>query len=290
MFAPVRPIRGRWPASLERRAARFFWADPSVLHTGAASPDEFRAAMSAIHVGETIKITGSNRQPLSDALLIDNVDLTDARIVDIGASDGSTSVDLIRKIGRFNAYVIADLYFNIFAVRVGRRICFYDQNGQWILVVGPRAIAWPSLSKKVSLLYSRVARAGARKDRDPVLLLNPATQDIMAKDERISYQTHDVFDVWHGPTPDVIKVANLLRRLYFSDDQIAKALHSILASLDQGGYLLMVDNPRIEGIAERGGLYRRRGDGFEAVSLTPNPPEIDDLIMAARLDEKLCSS
>ena len=64
-----------------------------------------------MHVGGTIKITGGNRHPVADQMLIDNVDLSDATIVDIGASDGSTSVDLIGKLPALKRYVIADLHF-----------------------------------------------------------------------------------------------------------------------------------------------------------------------------------
>ena len=65
-----------------------------------------------MHVGGTIKITGGNRHPVADQMLIDNVDLSDATIVDIGAADGSTSLDLIGKLAAFQRYVIADLHFS----------------------------------------------------------------------------------------------------------------------------------------------------------------------------------
>lgn len=45
--------------------------------------------MNAFQVGGTVKITAENRHPGADALLIQNVDLAHAVIVDIGASDGS---------------------------------------------------------------------------------------------------------------------------------------------------------------------------------------------------------
>jgi hypothetical protein len=63
MRAPVRPLSGRWPAGPERRLARFFWQDPSVVASQGASPDAFRTAMSAFYVGDTIKITGRLRRP-----------------------------------------------------------------------------------------------------------------------------------------------------------------------------------------------------------------------------------
>jgi len=220
-------------------------------------------------------------------MLVENVELANARIVDIGASDGSTSVDLISKVINFKAYIIADLFFDVTAVAVGKRIAFFDNDDQWILVVGPKCLAWPSLSWAVSKLYARTQRAArASRTRQQVLLLNPTARSLIESDDRVSYRVHDVFKQWEGERPDVVKVANLLRRLYFSDSKISEALLAILGSLEDGGYLLIVDNPRISGIAERAGLYRRDNGRFVAVKLTPDTPEIDDLVTSVRLSRE----
>lgn len=123
--------------------------------------------MNAIHVGGTFKITGANRHPVADHLLMDNVDLTDATIVHIGASDGSTSVDLIHKLSGFAEYAIADLYLSVQARRRGRRVFFYANSGTCILVAGPRFLAWPGMSPRfgVSTLRSFGRPAGRRVPR-----------------------------------------------------------------------------------------------------------------------------
>ena len=283
MHAPIRPIRGRWPALLERRAARFFWIDPAVVLDPDADPEIFRTAMNAMHVGGTIKITGTNRHPRSDALLVDNVDLADKHIVDIGASDGSTSLDLIRRLPDFGHYTIADLYLHIGHRRVGGRHIFYDPSGSPILVAGRRAVAWPSLSRRVARLYRPILRQAERHGPvERVLLLNPAVQRIVRDDPRVDYHEHDVFTPWEAAAPDAIKIANLLRRLYFSDPQISAALQAVLDALPEQGHFLIVDNPRIAGIPERGGLYRREGGRFVPVAQTTDPPEIADLIETTR--------
>jgi hypothetical protein len=116
-----------------------------------------------------------------------------------------------------------------------------------------------------------------------VLLLGPEARQLMRRDARVSTRVHDVFEPWPSPAPSVIKVANLLRRLYFSDDDIRRALTALLESLDEGGHLLVVDNPRIAGIAVRAGLYRREGGRFVQVARTPDEPEIADLLATASL-------
>ena len=292
MRLPIRPLSGRWPAPLQKAFTRFFWRDPSVILDPDVSAEDFRRAMSAIHVGETIKITEGDRHPAADALIIDNIDLTDAVIVDIGASDGSTSVDLIGKLPTFGEYIIADLYFHLTARRSGGRTFLFDQAGECILVVGPRAVAWPSLSGLVRWLYSRRIARSVRPDVpvEQVLLLNPDARALMASDPRVTFRQHDVFTRWGEPRPTLIKVANLLRQLYFSDDMLRAGVASVLDSLDEGGYFLIVDNSRIKDMPPRAGLYRRTGDRFAVVEETPNRPEIGDLIESVRLPSAVARS
>ncbi len=159
---------------------------------------------------------------------------------------------------------------------------FFDPAGHPVLVVGNRLLAWPEMSPLVAKFYSRtIRRAAASEDRATIPLLNPTVRRLMRADPRIRARTHDVFTVWPEPV-HVVKVANLLRRLYFSDDRLLEGLGSIHASLVDGGHLLLVDNPRIAGIAERGGLYRKEGAGFVTVAQTSHVPEIADLV--ARVD------
>lgn len=247
------------------------------------SAEDFRDAMSIIHVGETIKITGANRHGAADALLLDNVDLSVASIVDLGASDGSTSAELLAKLPGFGSYVIADLYLTLRAVELGRFVLFFDRDDTCVLVAGRRLLAWPSLTRTVRLLSSPlIARARRRPGRE-VQLLGPDAGRWLRTDPRVSARAHDVFERWPAPAPDVIKVANVLRRLYFTDEQILRALQSLLDSLDDGGHLLILDNPRVAGIDLRAGLYRRTDGRFRLVAQTPEAPEIADLLRAPEL-------
>lgn len=281
MRVPIRPLHGRWPAWLERRFARFFWSDPGVVLDKEATPEAFTKAMSAFLVGGTYKITGAARHPNVDSLLIDHVDLADTTILDVGASDGSTSMDLIRRLTDFRSYTIADKYLVVGAERTRRHKLFYDQDNSCVLIVGPRSVAWPSLSMLVRVMYwPLVARAArTQEQRENVLLVNPAVRALMAADKRVSVASHDVFKPWQGPRPDVIKVANLLRRLYFDDQTITLALDALLQSLADGGYLLIADNSRLKGVGPRAGLYRRVYGRFVLVAQTAAPPEIADLVV-----------
>ncbi len=281
MRLPVRPLHGRWPGWLESRAGRFFWPDPRVLVDDDPDPALFRKVMSQVYIGGTIKITGTNRHPEVDDLLIRNVDLSSAVIADIGASDGSTSLDLIAKLDNFSAFTIADLHMSMTAVPTRRGWAFFDPDGTCVMISGRRWLAWPDQSALVRWLYARTIKTAATQRTargDHVLLLNPDVRKLMAIDSRITSKVHDVFTVWPDPKPDVIKVANLLRRLYFSDEKLADGLRALTASVPEGGHLLIVDNPRTADPTPRGGLYRRENGRLVVAAQTSREPELSDLI------------
>jgi len=285
MHFPVRLVDGGWPNWLLARLRRFVRIDARAALEDRADAGTFRKTMSLIQVGDTIKITGANRHPEIDGLLIDNVELAGKTIVDIGASDGSTSLDLIGRLSDFGAYVISDRYLTAQVLTTGRRSFVYDETGSCTLVAGPRFVAWPHLSRVVSALYAPLLRPASRRraERRELLLLNPDVRALIERDERVSYRTHDVFEPWPEPKPDAIKVANVLRRLYFSDTDIGRGLDALHESLPTGGHLLIVDNHRDPTIPRpRGGLYRRTAEGFELVASTEYLPEINDLVLGPR--------
>lgn len=275
---PIRPVRGRWPGWIDRRG----WPDPASILDAEATEEDFAEAIGAVELGGTFKMTFPNRHPDCDGLLFEHVDLAGATILDVGASDGTTSVDLVRRLpSGFASYVIADRYLSVHAVEVlGHTLLFDPDDGQCILAFGRRSLAWPHRSRAVHLVYAPLLGAAAlrRRHRREVSLLNPRARALVAEDRRVTVRTHDVFRPWDGPTPDVIKVANLLRRIYFSDEEILQALEALRQSLDEGGYLLVVDDPYLP-IAPRAGLYRRQGDRFQVVALTDEVPEINDLVL-----------
>ncbi|MET0866039.1 MAG: hypothetical protein ABWZ98_17035 [Nakamurella sp.] len=244
------------------------------------TPEQFRTAMAAFVIGDTIKITGRHRHPAADRLLLDNLDLRASRILDIGASDGSTSMDLLAQLPDFEAYTIADLYLYVSMVDIDRRRFFFSPTGECFLVVGPRLLAWPGQSTPVRLRYRRMLRRAGRIAPDSVLLANPAARARAATDRRIGFTVHDVFSPWTGDPPDVIKVANLLRRDYFPDHRLSTAISALLSSLPEGGHLLLVNNPRIKGVPCAAGLYRRQDSRFVRVDATDHLPDVDDLVLA----------
>lgn len=194
MKLPIRALDGHWPAIFQRRLPRFFWVDPRIILSPDADPLEYRTAMSALEVGGIYKITGSHRPPEADVLAVEHLSLSGATIADIGASDGSAALDFLRSISEFKSYVVADRNLYVKHRTYRGRSFFYDQEGNWILVVGSRTLAWPASSALVPLLYGRGAKsASAKVESQDLLLLNPEVRRLMETDPRVTAVVHDVF-------------------------------------------------------------------------------------------------
>lgn len=282
MKLPIRPTRDRWPKLLQERGDRYFYTDPDVLVDPDADPGKFRRAMFGVHLGGTIKITWAGRHAEADQLLVEAVDLTDADIVDIGASDGSTSLDLIKVAGDFRSFTVADLFLSLQRSTALGHSLFYDADGECVLIGGRWFVAWPSMSGFVQSAYYPLLKAAEDKPREEVLLLNPELRREMATDARIRATVHDVFETFESPV-DVIKVGNLLRRLYFDDATIVRGLQAVHASLREGGVLVLADDSRVKEEPTAAGIYRKVDDHFERIAATTRIPEVDALALGIRV-------
>jgi hypothetical protein len=263
---------------------RLFRYDPGVILDDEVTSRDFRRAMLSIHVGGTYKITHTGRHGFADDLLLRHLDLSSSHIVEMGASDGSTSVDLIRRLGNgFRTFTISDKYVELTAARVGRRIVLFDHDDHCVMVIGSRMVAWPEMSSTVHALYSRTISAARERPRTTVPLLNPDARAIVRDDPRVTFRAHDVFEPWAGDAPDLVRAANVLRKLYFDDQQLVVALTAIHSSLAPGGHFQVIEHHRVAlDIPPRSGLYRATPQGYEIVEETENRPEIADLVLALR--------
>jgi hypothetical protein len=166
-------------------------------------------------------------------------------ILDVGASDGSTSLDLIRQLGtNFDRYFVTDLNLSAsFGYHRGV-LYFFDRHGRCTLRASRRFIVYSDtdgaqalLSKLAKWLISRSRKVG---DRREVLLIQPELVNLASEDRRVSILFYDIFTPWKGEPPDLIKIANLLNGKYFSAAQMRQAISIQCANLAAAGRLLLV--------------------------------------------------
>jgi hypothetical protein len=270
---PIRLAVEGWPKALQRGKVRnLFVHDPAAIADPDADWEAFTRAMSQVNIGGTAKITWPGRQADADRLLMEHVDTDGAHIVEMGASDGTTAVDLIERLGdRFASYTITDRWIRVTITRHAG-VWWVWRDGRCIVASNGRVITWPDQSAALTRLLSPLMSAAARGAHRDVLMLNPTTRAVLDADPRVTWLEHDVFTPLPEPV-DVIKVGNLLRRVYFTDDQIRLALRALHAGLVAGGHLLIADHLT----QAAAGLYRKTPTGFEPIAETARS-EIHELV------------
>lgn len=281
MRLPVKLNRGSWPELL--RALPITQEDPRPLATRLdLTPDQLSRCLSVLKIGTTFKTTHHGRHRLAHQLIVELTRGQRPVVLDIGASDGSTSLDLIRTLGpSLDTYYVTDRDTEVLHgvdergtsfFRDLRGACILRVSDRWIVyrdVAGaPPPIAW--LARWLIAAERRVASWRA------VSLFQPELIRAAEADDRIRVLRHDMFDPWREKPPTVVKIANVLNRAYFSDAEITRALRSQHAALAEGGYLVLVDNRDDQ---ERVTGLRRTPRGFEEAGAAGGGCEVASLAL-----------
>jgi hypothetical protein len=266
MRLPIKLNKAGWPPRFARLS--FAFDDPRRLASGelsGLSPLEFSNAVSSMQFGVTFKTTRPGREEHSNRFISQVYRGLKPVILDVGASDGSTSLDLIRTLGGgFGRYFVTDLNLS---TRCGRDrsgvLYFHDHEGKCVLRASRRFLVYSEV-KGASFPLAWIAKAliaGSRSivEWNEVLLIQPELVAIAAHDSRLEIKRYDVFTPWEGMRPDLIKVANLLNGKYFTDIQMRKALTVQCANVTMNGRLLLVSE---DDDIEKFSVFRKTANGM----------------------------
>lgn len=252
------------------------------LVTGDFAPEDFPLYVSTVRVGRTWKSTSSRRHALSDDLIL-HLAATHGKpvVIDIGASDGTTSFELIERLnGAFQRYYVTDKIQHIDYRNVGEVSYFYDREtkrpflraSRWIVVYEDDD-ALPVLGAISRRLLAR-APAYEEGSLEHLSLDLPELRELAKRDERVSICEHDILQPWEGERAHIVKVANVLNPSYFSDEEATASAVNLKNALEEGGHLLVIDNRYDSGSylqprrmapepVERFSLFRKVGGRLE---------------------------
>ncbi|WP_434043189.1 MULTISPECIES: hypothetical protein [Sorangium] len=283
MRIPLRLNRAGWPSlGLPRRIC---FPDPRDLlrPEQIAAPEVFSERVSILLLSGTRKTTRPGRHRQSDALLVKALGQQRPVVLDVGASDGSTALDLLTTLGdAFASYFVTDRALSLRVRTDDRgRAFFYDADGACVLAATPRLLFYPAAEGLRWLpRWASPWLQGGIPPYDPaypeVSLVQPRLQELARRDARVVLRTHDIFQPWDGPAPTVIKAANLLNRAYFSDDQLRQAMRNFWSALAPDGLLLVIDNRDIE----KASLFARTEGGFRHIDSIHGGTEIRPLALS----------
>ena len=266
MKLPIKLNEAGWPSRFARLT--FAFHDPRPLASpdfSELSPLEFSRAISTLQFGVTFKTTRPGRQQHSNRFISELYSGSRPVVLDVGASDGSTSLDLIGSLkSDFERYFVTDLNLS---TRCGYDragvLYFLDHTGRCVLRASKRFLAYSEVSGSPFPfpLVAKAMVAGYRRVTDwrEVLLVQPELVRLAARDPRITIMRYDLFAPWTGQAPDVIKVANLLNPKYFTDAQMEEALRIQCANLALNGRLLLVSE---DDDIEKFSVFRKSSTGM----------------------------
>ena len=245
----------------------------------------FSARVSSLQSAGTWKTTKPGRHPLTQQAIVRLAAGGGVRILDVGISDGATSLELIAQLGsRFASYYATDRTLRVRYEREGGVVRFYERNGDWICAATPWLVVYPP-DEGTSVLHWWARRferpiGGGGCEQGEVVLVQPELIRLAHMDSRVVVREHDVFNAWDGPAVNLVKVANVLNRIYFADSRIELALAQIHSALVDGGHLVITENRKAG--REQATVFRRIKDRFDPEQVIGRGCDILDLVEAWR--------
>lgn len=223
----------------------------------------FTLAISRINARETYKTTGRGRTRLVDAAVLRRADdFRELRVLEVGVSDGVSSLDLVAALPAGTEVVLSDRHPNFTARGVWPVRVILDGSGR---ILGLKLFC---LYLNLPLALSMDPGKGRRIDTANPLLSEANPPRPIARFDVLS----DAF-----PRPfRIIKCANVFNRKYFADGTIRAAVANLSRSLDEDGYLFVSQNndryaerESYFALQKRGGCMRlvEERNGHEALEL-----------------------
>jgi hypothetical protein len=254
IHCPIKFNRVNLPRSLHRLVPNI--DDPrKILRGSGLSEEEFSKYVSTICTHNTWRTTEPMRHSSSDDLILKLMsEKSDGVILDVGVSDGSTSLSLIERLGDgFKKYFAADRRLRLYSCEEKGAVYFYDSETKTcFMVITDRFVIYYDrenllfpLKWLANFLISRAPKydGGSAVEID---LCQPRLMELAKKDRRIKVLEWNMFDPWPHEKIDLIKIANVLNRSYFTNHEISAAVENLRNALKPGGTLLIVENRAVE--------------------------------------------
>ena len=242
--------------------------DPTALIAGNLDIAEFSRCISSICIDGVWRTTRVGRHPKTNQLLSERIGYDKVvSVLDVGVSDGASSVDLLDTLGdRIKNFFVTDLYTSIkCAQHRGRWYFFHPLKSSCIMVISKRFIYYPASASTTSLVSGLLKRmfdsAPPALVGQELTLMNPRVISRALADSRLRVGEWNVFVPWNGENVEVIRIANLLNPAYFTIEQLRAAINNCYRTLLDGGLFMIVDNRRTENAT----LLRKCGDRLTVI-------------------------
>lgn len=217
----------------------------------------FALGASMLRVGGVYKTTGLKRTVLADRLALRLArGVRDAALLEVGVSDGSSSLELLARGRVFSRIVLTDRFSRFYA----RKGLF----GTLFLDAEDRLYAFKFLFLYI-LLPARPARRGP--EAAAIEVVNPLLTSRHGLDRITRFNMFtDALDL----PVDIIKCANILNKAYFSEQETRAAVSNLCRSLKEGGRIVVSQNNAKYASGEAGFVLRKSGAALRLESCFNN--------------------
>tara|TARA_Y100000590_G_C15399598_1_gene893256 strand:- start:230 stop:844 length:615 start_codon:yes stop_codon:yes gene_type:complete len=185
-------------------------------------------------------------------------------ILDVGASTGSASLDIIFNIP-YKKYFLTDLNPEVFVQSKGLNTYFFDVYGNCFMVANNFFIFYPQYINVILKID---------KNHDSMIKINLLDPILLKSSKRVQTKKYNMLKPWKYEKVDLIIIGNLLNRSLFSRDNIFLALRNLMNALNPGGRLAIVENRA----KEKGSLFQLKNDKLSLESDYNGGTEIKELI------------
>ncbi len=204
-----------------------------------------------------------------------------AQWLDVGVSDGTTSLPLIAAVDRMSqgrfTFTVTDLdggYVRLSRGRAPERRVIADASGSIVQIIVPpflfthresrylfplNRMLRPAAERFAGRLVADWRTGSADVDVSEIHLLSPGMRERLAADRRVAFRAWDILEPWTGETAGCVRAMNVLNPGYFDADQMKRAVRNLFAAVRDGGLLAMGSNEDA-GTPVDGIICRRMGD------------------------------
>lgn len=256
------------PIRLNRNFCRRIWPglqrgcpDPRGLLDADISDGEANEILVRMKIGGVFKTTWSDRFPETTRRLANGALPPAAVIVDVGASDGSTSLSVMQAV-RFARYYVTDRHIEAYACTTWKGVFFCDEYSnpfmfanRFLVIYNETSEASRAQSGIVRNLFAGFDMAKCRDVRK-VPLMNRALLPKLGDDVRL--ERYNIFERWPFEKADLVIAANILNRDYFAEDKLTGALRNLRGALKDAGRLALIENRP----AEQSNIFRLEDGRF----------------------------
>lgn len=280
MRRPIRLNRAIWPTAMQKLQRGI--PDPRRLLDKGIDAAALTETLQRLKVGTTYKTTDYDRFPQTTRLLAELPFEPPPVVLDVGASDGSAALAVMKKL-RFTRYYVTDRHIKAHVYPTHKGMFLSDMDARpWLYVNRCFVIhndldgaEWPY--NAIAARVFKTFDASKRRDERDIYMINP---DLAAKrGDRIRIEQYSIFDAWEHEKADLVIAANLLNRGYFPDDDLRAGLRNLRNAMHDGAVLAVIENRNTDdGSVEQSSIFRRSGNRFVVEAQIGAGSDIHELV------------